>query len=254
MVTTDSQALFGTLLRLGDSALVLGQRLSALCGHAPAVEEDIAQTNVALDLIGQARLWLSYAAEVERAGRDEDELAFLRDAHDFRNLVLTEQPNGDYAETMARQLYYDAWHFLVLRELTHSADARIAEIAAKSLKEARYHVERSSDWVVRLGDGTEESHRRMQAAVERLWGFTGEMFVVDEAGQALAESGVAADVARLAQPWWAYVSEVLEEATLDMPEGHWRRAGGKPGQHTEHLGYLLAEMQHLQRAYPGATW
>lgn len=242
------------LLRLGDTTLVLGQRLSEWCGRGPALEEDIALTNVALDLVGQTRLWLGYAAETEGAGRSADQLAYLRDAHQFRNLLLVEQPNGSYADTLARQFLFDTWHYFVLEGLQRSTDGRIGEIAAKSLKEVTYHVRRSADLVVRLGDGTAESHRRMQDAFDDLWMFTGELFEADAAEAALAQDGVVPAPASLAAPWQRHVAEVLEEATLRLPEGSWAQRGGRHGQHTEHLGYLLAEMQFLQRAYPGAQW
>ena len=252
--STLDQARYEYLLQLGDSDLILGQRLAALCGHGPALEEDIAMTNVALDLIGQARFWLSYAAELKGEDADEDTLAFLRDAPAYRNLLLVEQPNGDYGQTIVRQCFYDVWHFFVLQALMQSTDTRIADIAAKSIKEVQYHVERSGDWVVRLGDGTEESHRRTQAAVDKLWRFTGELFRSSEAEQALIESGVAVDVATLYEPWHAHMQALFEEATLELPGDQPMQTGGKAGEHTEHLGYVLAEMQHLQRAYPGARW
>ncbi len=242
------------LLRLGDNCLILGHRLSEWCGHAPVLEEDIALANVALDLIGQAKLWLGLAGEVEGKGRDADRLAFLRDAREFRNLLLVEQKNGDFAVTMGRQFLFDAWHYLVLRELGRSADARIAEIAAKAVKEVAYHLERSRDWVVRLGDGTEESRRRMQRSVDVLWPYAGEMFEMDAVDEELVRQGVAADLAALRQPWFEHVGATLEEATLDRPEWGWMQRGGKRGLHSEHLGYLLAEMQFLQRAYPDAAW
>ena len=247
-------ALLEYLLRLGDNCLILGHRLSEWCGHAPVLEEDIALANVALDLIGQAKLWLGLAGEVEGKGRDADRLAFLRDAREFRNLLLVEQKNGDFAVTMGRQFLFDAWHYLVLRELGRSADARIAEIAAKAVKEVAYHLERSRDWVVRLGDGTEESRRRMQRAVDTLWPYAGEMFEMDAVDEELVRQGVAADLAALRQPWLEHVGATLEEATLERPEWGWMQRGGKRGLHSEHLGYLLAEMQFLQRAYPNATW
>jgi ring-1,2-phenylacetyl-CoA epoxidase subunit PaaC len=256
-VTRDEQ-LFQYLLRLGDSPLILAQRLGEWVGHGPVLEEDIAQTNVGLDLLGQARLWLSYAGEVEAryalAGRDEDQLAFLRDSAEFRNLLLVEQPNGTFADTTARQFLFDAWHVLLLRALAQSADERIAGIAAKSVKEAAYHVERSGDWVIRLGDGTDESRARMQAALEALWMYTGEMFAPDATELALIEIGVAADVRTLAEPWRRHVDAVLAEATLEAPRDAFMQQGGKRGVHTEHLGHLLAEMQVLQRSYPGAHW
>jgi ring-1,2-phenylacetyl-CoA epoxidase subunit PaaC len=251
-------ATFEYLLRLGDNALVLAQRLTEWCGKAPAIEEDIALANTGLDLLGQARLWLSLAGEVEVAGRDEDALAFRRDALDFRNVLLVEQPNGDYADTMVRQFLFDAWHHPLLAALTRSSDPRIADIAAKAVKEATYHLHRSRDLVVRLGDGTEESRRRMQRAVDALWMYTGELFHADALEQPLAAAGVAADVSALEAPWQAHVAAVFAEATLAMPQGVYmqgvRRPGGKAGVHTEHLGHLLAEMQFLPRAYPNSQW
>jgi ring-1,2-phenylacetyl-CoA epoxidase subunit PaaC len=247
-------ALFEYLLRLGDNALILGHRLSEWCGHSPALEEDLALSNVALDLIGQTQLWLNLAGEVEGKGRDADKLAYLRDAREFRNVLLVEQPNGDFAVTMARQFYFDAWHYLLLRELTSSKEPRIAEIAAKGLKEVTYHLERSRDWVLRLGDGTEESHRRMQSAIDDLWMYTGELFESDEIDRAMAQEGVGPDLATLHEPWLGLVRATAEEATLSLPQPGWAQKGGKRGIHSEHLGYILADLQFLQRAYPNATW
>ncbi|MDB5822526.1 MAG: paaI [Herminiimonas sp.] len=246
---------FNFLLRLGDNALVLSQRLSEWCGKGPALEEDMALANVALDLLGQARLWLGYAAEVEGKGRDEDSLAFLRDAHDFHNLLLVEQPNGHYGDTLARQFLFDTWHYFLLKGLTGSRDARIAAIAEKSLKEVTYHVRRSGDLVVRLGDGTEDSHRRMQASLDDLWMYTGEMFKDDAVDQAMHAEGAAPLPSSLREPCLAHLREICHEATLTLPSADaWMQKGGRQGVHTEHLGYLLAEMQFLQRAYPGAQW
>lgn len=245
---------FTYLLRLGDNVLILAQRLSAWCGKGPVFEEDLALTNTTLDLLGQARLWLTYAGEVEGKGRDEDALAFLRDVHEFRNLLLVEQPNGDYAATIARQFYFDAWHNLLLQQLITSADRRIAEIAGQAHTEVTYHLRRSRDLVVRLGDGTEESHRRMQTAVDDLWTFTGEMFAADAVDELLVTQGIACNPVQLREPWLKHVTEVLQEATLALPGSTWMQTGGKQGRHTEHLGYLLAEMQFLQRTYPGAKW
>jgi ring-1,2-phenylacetyl-CoA epoxidase subunit PaaC len=247
-------ALFEYLLRLGDNALILGHRLSEWCGHSPALEEDLALSNVALDLIGQTQLWLNLAGEVEGKGRDADKLAYLRDGRDFRNVLLVEQPNGDFAVTMARQFYFDAWHYLLLRELAGSKDPRIAEITAKGLKEVTYHLERSRDWVLRLGDGTEESHRRMQSAIDDLWMYTGELFESDEIDQAMAREGLGPDLATLHEPWLGLVRATAEEATLSLPQPGWAQKGGKRGIHSEHLGYILADLQFLQRAYPNATW
>jgi ring-1,2-phenylacetyl-CoA epoxidase subunit PaaC len=254
--------LFQYLLRLGDSPLILAQRLGEWVGKGPALEEDIALTNVALDLIGQARLWLTYAGEVEASfrgrGRGEDELAFRRDGGDFRNLLICEQPNGNYADTIARQFLFDTWHLLALNALACSRDARIVEIAVKGSKEAAYHVERSGDWVIRLGDGTDLSHARMQAAIDALWTYTGEMFAMDAIEQSLVEAGIAADVRALETPWRHHVESVLAEATLALPQETFMQGGGgrggKQGVHTEHLGHLLAEMQFLPRAYPNAQW
>ena len=248
------RALFDYLLRLGDSPLILAQRLGAWVGKGPVLEEDMALANVGLDLLGQARMWLSYAGELEGRGRDEDRLAFLRDGGDFRNLLLVEQPNGNFADTTARQFLFDAWHELALDALTRSGDARIAGIAAKAAKEVAYHAERSGDWVIRLGDGTEESHTKMQAAIDNLWTYTGEMFTAEADEVPLIDAGVAADVRALAAPWRQRVEAVLAEATLAVPLPAHMQRGGKQGVHTEHLGYLLAEMQFMQRAYPGAQW
>ena len=246
--------IFEYLLRLGDNCLILGHRVSEWCGHGPILEEDLALANVALDLIGQAKLWLALAGEVEGKGRDADKLAYLRDAREFRNLLLLEQNNGDFAFTMARQFLFDSWHYLLLRELHGSTDNRIAEIADKAVKEVTYHLERSGDWVVRLGDGTQESHRRMQKAINILWPYTGELFEMDEVDDALLRPGIAADLEALRWPWLEHVGATLEQATLEQPKSGWMQRGGKRGMHSEHLGYLLAEMQFLQRAYPGASW
>ena len=246
--------LFDYLLRLGDTTLVLAQRLAQWCGKGPTFEEDMALSNTALDLLGQARLWLTYAGEIEGNGRDEDALAFLRDIQDFNNLLLVEQPNGDYATTIVRQFYFDVWHMLLLQQLVTSADARIAEIAAGALKEVTYHRRRSSDLVVRLGDATDESHRRMQNAVDDLWAFTGEMFTPDATDELIVAQNIGPQLGTLRAPWLTDVTETFCAATLTVPQNTWMQKGGKQGQHTEHLGYLLAEMQFLQRAYPGAKW
>ena len=246
--------LFEYLLRFGDNCLILSQRLGEWCGHGPVLEEDIAVTNVALDLLGQARFWLSYAGEVEGRGRDEDKLAFLRDGNEFRNALLVEQPNGDYAQTMARQFYFDGWHFLALKELRRSTDVRISEIAEKALKEVTYHLERSTDWMIRLGDGTDESHGRMQRAIDELWMYTGELFEMDPIDREMHERGIGVDLDSMLQPWLEHVAKTLDEATLKMPTAEWMQRGGKQGVHSEKLGFMLAEMQFLQRAYPGGQW
>jgi ring-1,2-phenylacetyl-CoA epoxidase subunit PaaC len=246
---------FEYLLRQGDNALILSQQLSQLCGKGPALEEDMALTNVALDLLGQTRMWLTYAGEVEGHGRDEDRLAYLRDTREFRNCLLVEQPNGDYAQTLMRQFLFDTWHYFLMRGLLASSDRRIAEIAEKSVKEVTYHLRRSGDLVVRLGDGTDVSHRKMQDALDELWTYAGEMFIYDDVDQAMVAQGVAPAAASLRADFLAHVAEVLDEATLAMPPPDaYVQRGGKQGRHTERLGYILAEMQFLQRAYPGVEW
>lgn len=245
---------FEFALRMGDNALILAQRLSAWCGHAPALEEDIAMANVALDLLGQAKMWLACAGELEDKGRSADDLAFLRDARAFRNVLLVEQPNGDYAHTLMRQFLFDAWHLPMLENLANTSDPRIAEIAARSAKEAAYHRERSTDLVIRLGDGSEESRSRMQLALDELWPFAGELMAADPLDEELFANGIAPSLAEIAAGWRAYVDTALADATLTAPADAPVRKGGKSGLHTEEFGYLLAEMQFLQRAYPGARW
>jgi len=241
-------------LRRADDALILGHRLSEWCGHAPALEEDMALANMGLDLLGQARELYSYAADVEGQGNDEDKFAYLRDVRQYRNLLLLEQPNGDFARTMARQFFYAAFADLYWRAMMKSTDATLAAIAAKSEKESAYHLRHSSEWMVRLGDGTEESHRRAQGAVDDLWAYTGEMFGVDESERALIERGVAVDPATLHPQWLKTVSNVMGEATLALPKSGWMQQGGRSGRHSEHLGHLLSELQSMQRTFPGATW
>jgi ring-1,2-phenylacetyl-CoA epoxidase subunit PaaC len=241
-------------LRLGDNALVLGQRLSAWTGHAPVVEEDLALTNVALDLVGQARLWLTLAGELEGRGRDADALAYFRDAHEYRNVLLVERPNGHFGDTLARQFLFDTWHYFLLQKLGDSADARVAGIAQKAVREVAYHVRRSGDWVVRLGDGTAESRRRIQAALDALWPYTGELFASDAIDRELAERGIGCELEALRESWSRHVAEICVEATLTVPPDGWMQAGGKSGRHTEQLGYLLAEMQSVRRSVPGERW
>lgn len=248
-------AFYEFLLRMGDNTLILGHRVSEWCGHAPVLEEDIALANTALDLIGQTQMWLGLAAEVQSEDKTADDLAFLRDAWDFRNLLLVEMPNGDFGQTLMRQFLFDAWHVLQLRALTGSADERVAAIAAKAVKEATYHLERSAETVVGLGDGTEESHARMQAALDYLYPYVGEMFLSDAVDAALVEAGITPDPAGLRADYDDTLARVLGEATLTLPEARRARGGGRDGKmHTEHLGHLLTTMQWMQRAYPGATW
>lgn len=250
----NQDAFFEFLLRMGDNALILGHRNSEWCGHGPVLEEDIAMSNIALDLIGQTSLWLGLAGEVEGQGRSADDLAYLRDAWDFRNLLLLERPNGDFGKTLMRQFLFDAFHFHQLQALTGSADPRVAEIAAKALKEVSYHLERSAEQVIALGDGTDESHARMQAALDEQWDYALEMFTSDASDAAMAAAGIAPDPANLRGVWDETVDAVLAQATLKRPDSSFAHKGGKQGTHTEHLGYILAEMQFLQRAYPGASW
>ena len=247
-------AKFEYVLRLGDNALILGQRLAEWLGHAPVLEEDIASANISLDLVGQARLWLTYAGSVEGAGRDEDRLAYHREQHQFRNFTMLELPNHDYAYTIVRRFLFDAWHCLALGSLARSKDADIAAIAAKSKKEAEYHRRHSGDWLLRLGDGTGESHARTQAALDTLWRYTAEFFESDAIDRAMAESGEGFAAGSLRDEWLEEVGTLLREATLEVPASAEFVSHGKEGRHSEHLGYLLTEMQVLQRAHPDATW
>jgi ring-1,2-phenylacetyl-CoA epoxidase subunit PaaC len=249
-----NEALLRYVLRLADTSLVLGQRLGEWVGHAPTLEEDLGLANLALDLIGQARLLLSYAGEIEGRQRDEDALAYLRDAPEFFNLALAEQPNGDFGTTIVRQWLIDSWQLEIYGGLQASTDGRLAAIAAKALKETRYHYRFSSGWLVRLGDGTAESHERVQRAVDELWRFTAELFAPDEVDEHMANTGIAAPLSAGAARWSARVDEDLRTATLSRPAPQPYPWHGKRGVHTEHLGYVLAEMQHLQRTYPGARW
>lgn len=252
---TQGGELLEFLLRQGDNALILGHRTSEWCGTGPALEEDIALTNIALDLIGQTQLWFSYAAEVESVGRTANDLAYLRDAYDFRNVLMLELPNGDFGQTILRQFFFDAFQVPWLDALVGSSDTRVAEIAEKSLKEARYHLERSSETVFALGDGTQESNERMQKALDVLWPFAGELMVDDEIDQAMTNKGIAPLPSTIRAAWEREVHASLAKAYLTMPEGNFAHSGGRTGfRHTEHLGHLLSTMQVLQRSFPGATW
>ena len=246
--------LFRYVLRLGDLSLILGQRLGEWVGHAPALEEDLGLANLSLDLIGQARLLLTYAGEIEGLGRDEDGMAFLREHGEYLNAILAEQPNGDFAQTIVRQVQIDAFQLELYARMSASTDERLAAIAAKSVKEVRYHLRYSGGWLVRLGDGTAESHARAQSALEHLWPYTVELFAEDETDLQMAEQGVAPRLSEVQAAWSARIDEILTEATLSRPVDRPHSWHGKRGQHSEHLGYLLADMQYLQRAYPGARW
>ena len=247
---------FEYVLRLADNALILGQRLSEWCGHSPFLEEDIAMANTALDHIGRARMLYTHAGRLEGRGRDEDALAFQRDEREFRNVLMCELPIGDYAFTLVRQYLLDVYHRHQFAALMSSADDELAAIAAKASKEAAYHVRRSGDWVLRFGDGTEESHRRSQAALDELWAYTAELFATDEIEDAMILARMAPDMNAVRQAWEAEVLPRLRAATLVLPEDSdgWQASGGRAGLHTEHMGHLLAEMQTVQRTFPGLQW
>ena len=242
------------LLRLGDDRLVLGHRLSEWCGHAPILEEDIALANIALDLVGQANLLLGLAGQAEGKGRDADALAYLRDAIDFRNALLVELPKGDFAVTIARQFFFSTFAMLQADQLQRSRHQELAGIAAKMFKESKYHVRHSGEWMLRLGGGTDESHRRLQDAVNDLWRYTGELFLSDDLEQRVTAQGNGVESASLRTAWDAQVNDILARAGIRTPEVKWMQRGGREGRHTEHLGLMLAEMQVLQRQHPGATW
>jgi ring-1,2-phenylacetyl-CoA epoxidase subunit PaaC len=242
------------LLRLGDDRLILGHRMSEWCGHGPILEEDIALANTALDLIGQANLFLELAGQVEGKGRTADTLAYFREGVEFRNALIMELPRGDFAFTTARQFLVSVFELLHLDRLQLSKHSDVAGIAAKALKETRYHARHAADWMLKMGDGTVESHQRVQAAVDELWRFTGELFEVDDLERALVAEGVAVDRAELRTPWHAEVSRVFQAATLTVPDDGFMQRGGREGRHTEHLGHLLAEMQIVARSFPGAEW
>lgn len=247
-------SLFEYVLRLGDDSLILGHRLSEWCGHGPILEEDIAMTNISLDLVGQATSLLGYAGELEGKGRDADALAFLRFDRDYKNVLLVEQPNGDFGMTMLRQFFFDAYRKPLFEKLQHSTDQHLAAIAEKSLKETKYHLKHSSEWVIRLGDGTEESNARIQDSLNTLWRYTNELFFTDEVDAELVEKGIVPSLQDVQNEWNATVTAVLTEATLTIPTNNWKQEGGRKGLHSEHLGYILAELQYMQRAYPNMQW
>lgn len=247
-------ALFEYLIRLGDDSLILSHRLSEWCGHGPILEEDIALTNIALDLVGQATNILKYAGEVEGEGRDEDALAFLRFDRDYKNALLVEQPNGDFGMTIMRQFLFDAFRKPLFEALIKSNDAQLSAIAEKSLKETKYHLKHSAEWVIRLGDGTDESKTRIQTSLNTLWRYTDELFFEDGVDHELVKSGISTDLSAIKLEWTKTVNSVLNEATLVIPDNGWQHDGGRRGMHSEHMGYILTELQYMQRAYPGLEW
>ena len=242
------------ILGIADNSLILGQRLSELCGHGPSLETDIALTNISLDLFGQVRSYFQYAAEIQGENTSEDSLAFLRKEHQYTNVLLVEQPNTDFAYVIARQFLFDVYHQLMLGKLQLSKDETLAAIAHKSIKEVNYHVRFSSDWIRRLGDGTEESHQRVQQAINDLWIFTDELFHLTEADHAMIESAVGADVSSLRETYYNKVNQIFLESTIEIPQAEYFQKGGKHGVHSEHMGYILTEMQFMQRTYPNMTW
>jgi len=246
--------LYNYILELADNCLIAGQRLGELCGHGPSLETDIACTNISLDLFGQTRSYFQYAANIKGEGATEDSIAFLRYEHEYKNVLLLEQPNHDFAYTVARQYFFDVFHLLLLEKLQFSQDMTLSAIAKKSIKEASYHVRFTGDWIKRLGDGTEESHEKMQAAIDDLWPYTNELFEVTEQAKAMVLDGVGVDVSKLKDNYYEQVTALLEEATLTVPDTKYFQKGGKSGIHTEHMGYLLADMQYMQRAYPNMKW
>jgi ring-1,2-phenylacetyl-CoA epoxidase subunit PaaC len=242
------------ILHLADTTLILSQRNSEWCGHGPVLEQDIAITNISLDLLGQARNFYQYAAALIGGEATEDSLAYLRKEREFKNLLLVEQPNGDWGQTILRQYLYSQFQYLLFEKLQQCGDEQLAAIAAKSIKETAYHVRWSSEWVIRLGDGTEESHQRMLKAVDELWKYTGELFEAADYELLATEEGAGADVSELKEPWMNRVKEIFGEATVPVPEKIFMQTGGKQGKHTEHIGYIMAELQYMQRAYPGCEW
>jgi ring-1,2-phenylacetyl-CoA epoxidase subunit PaaC len=246
--------LFEYCLRLGDSSLILAQRLGEWCGHGPILEEDIALTNICLDLLGQSRAFLTYAGQVEGKGRTEDDLAYLRGELEFRNMLLVEQPNGDFAQTILKQFLFSTYQYFFYEGLKQSKDKTLSALAEKSFKEVVYHLRHSSEWVKRLGDGTEESRQRIVNALDDLWMYTGDMFEMDEVDAALIKKGIAVDLNLIKVMWENKVKEIFAEASLTVPENAFMIKGSREGRHTEHLGYILAEMQVLHRQYPQVEW
>lgn len=248
------ESLIQYTLHLADNSLILGQRNAEWCGHGPVLEQDIAITNISLDLIGQARNFYQHAATLIGGSATEDSLAYLRKEREFKNYLLVEQPNGDWAQTILRQFFFSQYQYLLFEQLQDSKDEQLAAIAEKSLKEIAYHLRWSSEWVIRLGDGTDESHKRMLRAIDELWRYTGEIFEAASYELQTASDGTGVEVSRLKETWMSRVNEVFSEATLIVPENVFMQTGGKVGKHTEHLGFILTELQYMQRAYPGCEW
>lgn len=251
---TNKEALYQYILQIADNSLILGQRLGEWCGHGPVLEQDIAMTNIALDLMGQARSLMNYAAQVEGKGRTEDQVAFLRKENEYRNVLLVEQPNEDFAYTIVRQFLFDCFHFYFQEALQNSKDETLAAIAAKSLKEVRYHLKYSSEWMIRLGDGTDVSHEKIQTALDDLWMFSGELTTPNALDQRMAETGLGPDLEKIRPKYWEKADEILQMATLQKPSSDWMQSGGKEGRHTEHMGFILTELQFMQRTYPDMEW
>jgi len=249
-----NEALFRYLLRLGDDSLILGQRLAEWCGHGPILEEDIAMTNISLDLIGQAMNILDYAGVIEDKGRDCDKLGLLRLEKEYTNVLLVEQLNGDFGDTLMRQFLFDAFRKPLYERLVHSTDKQLAAIADKSLKETRYHLKHSSEWVIRLGDGTEESHSRIQNSLDNLWRYADELFYSDAVDSELTASGILPDLSGIRAEWDSTINVVFQQATLEIPANNWKFGGGRLGRHSEYFGHLLSELQYMQRAYPNMKW
>ena len=249
-----NENLYNYILGVADNSLILGQRMGELCGHGPSLETDIACTNVSLDLFGQVRSYFQYAAEIAGEGKTEDDIAFLRREREYKNVLLVEQPNTDFAYTIVRQFLFDVYHLLFLQELQKSTDETLVAIAKKSIKEVSYHERFSSDWIKRLGDGTEVSHQKIQEAINNLWTYTDELFHQTDADKAMVAAGVGVDVTALKEKYYETITAVLEVATIAVPESKWFQKGGKHGVHTEHLGYMLSDMQYMQRTYPNLEW
>ncbi|MCB9365411.1 MAG: phenylacetate-CoA oxygenase subunit PaaC [Flavobacteriales bacterium] len=251
---TTNEALINYCLRLGDSSLILGQRMSEWCSNGPILEEDIAMTNIALDLIGQSRTMLTYAGKLEGKGRTEDDFAYKREEREFYNTLLSERPNGHFGDTVARNFLHSAFFYHLFQALKNSKDEMIAAHAAKSIKEVTYHLRHSSEWLVRLGDGTEESHNKVQESLNDMWEFTGDLFEMNEVDELLIKEGIAVDLTEIKKEWDKTVNQVIERATLNRPEECYMQTGRLNAIHSEYLGHLIAEMQFLQRAYPEAQW